>query len=49
MASRSAWIDLACFKNGEVKFTVVGGKVVMKNGVFEDRFPGKALRREVRH
>jgi N-acyl-D-amino-acid deacylase len=36
--------DLACFKNGEVKFTVVNGKVVMKDGEFLGKFPGKALR-----
>ncbi|HVO28773.1 MAG TPA: amidohydrolase family protein [Candidatus Paceibacterota bacterium] len=38
------YADLACFKNGEVKFTVVNGKVVVKDGEFLDRFPGKALR-----
>jgi N-acyl-D-amino-acid deacylase len=37
--------DLACFKSGEIKFTIVGGKVVMKHGVFQGIFPGKALRR----
>ncbi len=36
--------DLACFKNGEVKFTVVNGKVVMREGEFLNKFPGKALR-----
>jgi N-acyl-D-amino-acid deacylase len=38
------YADLACFKNGEVKFTVVNGKVVMKEGEFQNKFPGKALR-----
>ncbi|HEX4104157.1 MAG TPA: amidohydrolase family protein [Candidatus Paceibacterota bacterium] len=37
--------DLACFKNGEIKFTVVGGKVAMKDGAFREKFPGKVLRR----
>ena len=36
--------DLACFKGGNVKFTVVNGKVVMKDGEFQGKFPGKALR-----
>jgi N-acyl-D-aspartate/D-glutamate deacylase len=36
--------DLACFKNGEVKFTIVNGKVAVKNGEFQNVFPGKALR-----
>ena len=38
------YADLACFKNGEVKFTIVNGKVVMKNGEFPNKFPGKVLR-----
>jgi N-acyl-D-amino-acid deacylase len=38
------YADLACFKNNEIKFTVVNGKVVMKEGMFQNRFPGKALR-----
>jgi N-acyl-D-aspartate/D-glutamate deacylase len=36
--------DLTCFRNGEFKFTVVGGKVAMKEGEFQNVFPGKALR-----
>lgn len=36
--------DLACFKNGEVKFTIVNGKVAMKNGEFQNTFSGKALK-----
>lgn len=36
--------DLACFKNGEMKFTVVNGKVAMKDGEFRGKFSGKALR-----
>lgn len=36
--------DLTCFKDAEVKFTVVGGKVVFKEGEFRQVFPGKALR-----
>jgi N-acyl-D-amino-acid deacylase len=39
--------DLACFKNGEVKFTVVNGKVVMRDGEFLGVYPGKALRHAV--
>ncbi len=38
------YADLACFKNGEVKFTIVNGRVVMKDGAFCDKYPGKALR-----
>jgi len=38
------YADLACWKNGEVKFTIVNGKVVMKDGAFQNKFPGKALR-----
>lgn len=36
--------DLVCFKSGDFKFTIVNGKVVMKEGKFENLFPGKALR-----
>jgi N-acyl-D-amino-acid deacylase len=36
--------DLACFKGGEVKFTIVNGKVAMKDGQFQGVFSGKALR-----
>lgn len=36
--------DLACFKNGEIKFTVVNGQVAMKNGEFQNKFLGKALK-----
>ena len=38
--------DLTCFKNGEIKFTVVNGKVAMKDGIFQGNFHGKALRRK---
>jgi N-acyl-D-amino-acid deacylase len=38
------YADLACWKNGEVKFTIVNGKVVVKEGEFQNNFPGKALR-----
>ena len=38
------YADLACFKGGEVKFTVVNGKVAVKNGEFQNKFPGKAFR-----
>jgi N-acyl-D-amino-acid deacylase len=40
------YADLACFKNGEIKFTVVNGKVVIKNGDFQDVFPGHPLRKK---
>lgn len=36
--------DLVVFKNGEVKCTVVNGKVAMKDGKFQGTFSGKALR-----
>jgi len=36
--------DLVCFKNGIFNFTIVNGKVVVKNGEFQNVFPGKALR-----
>ena len=39
--------DLACFKNGEIKCTVVGGKVAMKEGVFTETYLGKALRHQM--
>ena len=34
-------VDLACWKSGEVKFTVVNGKVVMRGGAFQDKFSGQ--------
>jgi N-acyl-D-aspartate/D-glutamate deacylase len=37
--------DLTCFKNGEAKATVVAGKIVIKDGEFQNVFAGKALRR----
>ena len=40
------YADLACWRNGEVKFTIVNGKVVIKDGEFTNKFPGKALRRK---
>ena len=40
--------DLTCFKNGSIHFTIVGGKVVVKDGEFQDKFPGKVLRRGAR-
>lgn len=40
--------DITCFKNGEIRFTVVSGKVVVKNGEFQDKFPGKVLRKGAR-
>ena len=36
--------DLTCFRNGEFKFTVVNGRVAMKDGEFQEIFSGKALR-----
>lgn len=42
------YADLTCFKIGEketeVRFTVVNGKVAMKEGVFSGAFAGRALR-----
>jgi N-acyl-D-amino-acid deacylase len=38
--------DLACFKGGETKFTVVNGKIAMKEGEFQGTCNGKALRRK---
>ena len=40
------YADLVAFKGGDAKFTVVNGKVVMKAGEFQNRFPGKALRHQ---
>ena len=39
--------DLVCFRGGEVKFTVVNGKVTEKENEFQSLFPGKTLRRPV--
>ena len=36
--------DLTCFKEGVFKFTVVNGKVAVKNGEFQNIFAGRALR-----
>lgn len=36
--------DLVCFKNGEFKFTIVNGRVAVKNGEFQNLYSGKALR-----
>lgn len=38
------YADLTCFKGSEIRFTVVNGKVAMKEGEFKGTFPGKALR-----
>ena len=40
--------DLVCFKNGEFKFTIVNGRVAVKNGEFQNIFSGKALRHAAR-
>jgi N-acyl-D-aspartate/D-glutamate deacylase len=40
------YADLTCFKNGEFKFTIVNGKVAMKDGEFQNVFAGKALRHQ---
>lgn len=40
--------DLVCFKNGEFRFTVVNGRVAVKNGEFQNVFSGKALRHAVK-
>ena len=36
--------DLTCFRNGEIKFTVVNGKVAMRDGAFEGTPAGVILR-----
>jgi len=36
--------DLVCLRDGEVKFTVVNGRVVEKGNEFQAIFPGKTLR-----
>jgi N-acyl-D-amino-acid deacylase len=40
--------DLTCFRDGEVRFTVVNGIVAYSDGVFQKKFPGKALRHKIR-
>jgi N-acyl-D-aspartate/D-glutamate deacylase len=40
--------DLACFKGGEIRFTIVNGVVAYSEGVFQKKFPGKALRHEAK-
>jgi N-acyl-D-amino-acid deacylase len=40
--------DLVCFKNGEFRFTIVNGKVAVKNGEFQNIFAGQALRHAVK-
>jgi len=39
------YADLVCFRGGEVKFTVVNGRVVEKENEFQSVFPGRTLRR----
>ena len=36
--------DLVCFKGNDIKFTVVNGIVAEKDGQFQNKFTGKALR-----
>ena len=36
--------DLVCFRGGEVKFTIVNGRVVEKESTFQEMLPGKTLR-----
>ena len=36
--------DLVCFRNGEFRFTIVNGKVAVRDGEFQNIFAGKALR-----
>ena len=38
--------DLTCFKDGVVKFTVVNGRVAVKNGEFQNVFAGRAFRHD---
>ena len=39
------YADLTCFRSGEFKFTIVNGKVAVKDGKFQNVLAGKALRR----
>jgi len=36
--------DFAAFKDGQIKFVVVNGVVTIKDGAFQNKFPGKSLR-----
>jgi N-acyl-D-amino-acid deacylase len=36
--------DMVCFRGGEVKFTMVNGKLMEKEGEFQSTFAGKVLR-----
>ncbi|HUC01723.1 MAG TPA: amidohydrolase family protein [Candidatus Paceibacterota bacterium] len=38
------YADLVCLRGGDVKFTVVNGRVVEKEGAFQSTLPGKTLR-----
>jgi N-acyl-D-aspartate/D-glutamate deacylase len=38
--------DFTCFRGHEIRFTIVGGKVAMKDGEFQGVFPGRTLRRQ---
>jgi N-acyl-D-amino-acid deacylase len=41
------YADLVCFKGGEVKYTIVNGKIVVKDGEFQNTFPGRAMRHRI--
>ena len=43
--NEGAYADLVCFRGDEVKFTIVSGKVVEKESVFQGEFAGHPLRR----
>lgn len=36
--------DLVCFRNGEFRFTIVNGKIAVRDGEFQNIFAGRALR-----
>ncbi len=38
------YADLVCFRGGDVKFTIVNGRVVEKENEFQSVLPGKILR-----
>ncbi|HUX35465.1 MAG TPA: amidohydrolase family protein [Candidatus Paceibacterota bacterium] len=38
--------DIAIFKNGEIRFVIINGKIAVKNGIFQNISFGKILRHE---
>ncbi len=41
------YADLVCFRGGEVKFTIVNGKVVEKENEFQSALPGRTLKKSL--